>query len=150
METRLDKEQITALIPHEGTAVMIDEAVHDPSKPDEIIVTKTIAPDDIFLEGHFPDNPIYPGHYFDEMMCLAAVVLFLLKTGGKINGLPMVVGKDGVKYKTPVIPGDTLTIQVKLEKNRNNAILVFSGKMYNQHGALVASIEKITGAIVNR
>lgn len=150
METRLDKEQITALIPHEKSAVMIDEAVYDPSKPDEIIVTKTITPGDVFLEGHFPGNPVYPGHYFDEWMCLAAVVLFLLKTGGKISGLPMATGKDGVRYRKSVVPGDTVTIWVELKKNRNNTILVFSGEMHNQRGELVASIEKITGAIVNR
>lgn len=147
MIIELNKEEIEKIIPHKGLAVMIDGIIYDTEMPDKITAFKTIAFDDIFLEGHFPNSPVYPGHFLDEWMCLAAIVLFKLKIAEEITGLPMVRGKENVKYKTAVKPGDFLAIYVSLKQNRNNKYLVFQGMIHNQRGELVASIEKITGVI---
>lgn len=147
MTTTLSKADIEAIIPHKGLAVMIDGVLYDEDRPKEIIAFKKIDASDIFLEGHFPGKPVYPGHYFDEWICLAATVLFRLSFRDQIDGLPMVRGKENIKYKTAVQPGDFLVIHVVLEKNRNNTNFIFSGTIYNQRDELVASIEKIIGVV---
>ena len=57
------------ILPHRGNALMIDGISYDPKKPDEIIATKRLRRWDPLFDGHFPDNPIFSGHFLEECMC---------------------------------------------------------------------------------
>ncbi len=145
----LHKDDLRAILPHHGNALKIDKVHFDPDKPDEIVAIKHIDRNEPDLEGHFPNNPIYPGYCLDECFNLAAAALILIKDEHNNSGkLPIVRGKDFVKYSDMVRPGDTITFNVRLKQNRNNMIYVFDGKAINQNGKEVARIDGIKGVAV--
>lgn len=144
MENTIGREKLEELLPHRARALLIDSVTYN-EEPGQIVGHKVISDGDPELEGHFPDFPVYPGHYLDELACLTAACLAKLMCGDGVNGLPMVVRKDGIQYKKAVRPGDALSIKVVLLENKGNRIFTFSSQIFNQNEELVASIEKIIG-----
>lgn len=140
----IHREGLKSLLPHRGVALLLDEVIYNEGE-NEIIGRKKVFEEDAELDGHFPDFPVYPGHYLDELACLTAACLVKLICRDGINGLPMVIRKDGIQYKKAARPGDALSIKVALLENKGNRIFIFSSQIFNQNKELVASIEKITG-----
>ena len=68
-------QQIAQLIPHRPPYLLVDRISHVSYQQELIAGNKYIAPDDPYLEGHFPDNPIYPGMLMLE--CLGQLALSL-------------------------------------------------------------------------
>ena len=72
-----------------------------------------------FFQGHFPGYPLMPGVLIVEALaqtcCVAA--LSLPENKGK---LAIFAGIDNVRFKRPVTPGDTLRLEVRLDKMRRN------------------------------
>lgn len=140
----IDREGLKSLLPHRGVALLLDEVIYSEGE-NEITGRKIVIEEDPELDGHFPNFPVYPGHYLDELACLTAACLAKLICGDGINGLPMVVRKDGIQYKKAARPGDVLSIKVVLLENKGNRIFTFYSQIFNQNEELIASIEKITG-----
>ena len=71
------------------------------------------------FQGHFPGYPILPGVLIVEALaqtgCVAALSLEEYK-----NKLALFAGVDKVRFKRPVRPGETLRLEVQLEKLRRN------------------------------
>lgn len=139
----LNKENLEEILPHRGEAMMIDKIIFE---NDDIKGTKFISTNDKYFEGHFPGNPVYPGHYLDEMQCLVAAILVKIKFP-EVNGLPMVVAKNGVHYKKAVVPGDSLVISASLLESKFNRLFDFNTQIHNQNGKLVAEIESLRGIV---
>ena len=66
-----------------------------------------------FFEGHFPGHPIMPGVLQLEAMAQVASVLMLRRSEnqGKIGYF---MSADNVKWRKPVLPGDTLFIETEI------------------------------------
>ena len=67
--------------------------------------------------GHFPDRPIMPGVLMVEALAQAGAVavLSLPEYHGK---LALFAGIDDCRFRRTVLPGDTLRMEVTLEKLR--------------------------------
>lgn len=143
---RIGRKAIKKILPHRGRALMLDSIIIDNGNPAKMIGRKKIGADNLFLDGHFPGEPVFPGYVQDELACLVAACLVLHFIPG-IVGKPMVV-KKSVKYVNIVRPGDDLVIEVELKKNRNNKMFIFSAMIKNQNDQTVASYEEIVGAAV--
>ena len=70
-----------------------------------------------FFPGHFPGHPVMPGVLQVEAMAQVASILLFKATGvgGKIGYF---MSADKVKWRKPVLPGDTLIIEVEMTKFR--------------------------------
>lgn len=74
--------------------------------------------DDIFAD-HFPGHPIMPGVLQLEAMAQVASILLLRapENQGKIGYF---LSANNVKWRKPVLPGDTLLIEAEILKIKRN------------------------------
>lgn len=114
--TQLTREQIKEIIPHRDPFLFLDEVVElEPGK--RAVAIKNVRPDEPHFQGHFPGQPIMPGVLIVEALAQAGAVaaLSLPENKGK---LVLFAGIDGVRFKRPVQPGDTLTLDVEMTRMR--------------------------------
>ncbi len=107
-------EEIKEYLPHRHPFLLIDRIV-DFEKGERIVALKNVTVNEPFFPGHFPHYHVMPGVLIVEAMAQAAAVLSLKSLGHKNDGkwVYYFVGIDGARFKRPVVPGDTLTIEVK-------------------------------------
>ena len=118
--------EIEAAIPHRLPMRLLDEIVSIDEK--RIVCRKTFSPDEFFVQGHFPDNPIVPGVIQCEC-CLQAGAILLSKLAPGGEGLvPVATRMDGVKFKKMVRPGDTIEVDVTLNDHVGSAFFL-TGKV---------------------
>ncbi|KKQ50619.1 MAG: 3-hydroxyacyl-[acyl-carrier-protein] dehydratase FabZ [Parcubacteria group bacterium GW2011_GWD2_38_11] len=139
----LDTADLKMLLPHRDLAIgILDEAFYNPTKnANELIAFKKTVPDDPYFIGHYPGNPVLPGHWQYEAMCLASALLFKQLHFGLI-GNPAIVGTDGkMRFQRPVFPGDDLTIHSELIGDR---IIPGKGAHYYFSTCIKRGTEKIS------
>ena len=106
-------EEIKEYLPHRFPFLLIDRVVEF-EKDRRIVAVKNVTVNEPFFPGHFPHYHVMPGVLIVEAMAQAAAVLSLRSLGHKNDGkwVYYFVGIDGARFKKPVVPGDTLTIEV--------------------------------------
>ena len=117
-QTAIDIEGIKRLLPHRYPFLFVDRIVE--LEPGERIVGfKNVSAGEPFFEGHFPDHPVMPGVLQLEAMAQAASVLVLRlpDNEGKIGYF---MSADHVKFRRPVLPGDTLFIEAEIVKMKRS------------------------------
>lgn len=140
-----NKKSLETILPHRGAALnKIDGVLYGVNGGDGITGVKVVGEHDPDLDGHFPGAPTYPGYAQDEFVCLVAAALIPLACGDRARE-PNVVQKT-VRYKQRVVPGDTLTAEVRLRERRSK-FFIFSAELRNQRGEVVADYERIVGTV---
>ena len=114
----MSREQIEKAIPHRPPMLLVDEIV---SRTDDTIVTKkTFHPEEFFLQGHYPGQPIVPGVILCEATVQSGAVLLSGLTAG-ISGVPVLTRMNEVKFRRVVRPGETIEMTVKLNERLGDA-----------------------------
>src|SRR5262249_3051899 len=73
------------------------------------------------FQGHFPDNPVFPGVLLIEGMAQTAGVICMLVVGGNGARLaPYFLTIDKAKFRKPVYPGDTVEYHMTKTARRKN------------------------------
>ena len=120
----MNQEEIKKILPHRDNMLLIDEAE---LRDEAAYGKKTIRPDEWFLKGHFPGNPVVPGVILCEILAQSACVLFQVEMAGDTT--PYFTGLNNVRFKNSVFIGDTLETECKLIKSKGIFYWV-SGKGY--------------------
>jgi len=114
----LDIEQIRAVLPHRYPFLLVDRIIDlDPGKTARGFKNVTINEE--FFNGHFPGHAVMPGVLVCEAMAQVGGVLLLSMSGNK-GKLAYFGGMDGVRFRKPVVPGDTLTTDAEIVWVRGN------------------------------
>jgi len=109
-----------ALLPHRYPFLLIDRVL-DYTPGESLTAIKNVTINEPIFTGHFPNMPIFPGVLILEAMAQATGVLgFLTVSERTENELYLFAGIDEARFKKPVVPGDTLVIEVKFLKERRN------------------------------
>ncbi|MCG8346689.1 MAG: 3-hydroxyacyl-ACP dehydratase FabZ [Chloroflexales bacterium] len=112
----LTTQEIMAIIPHRYPFLLLDRILElEPGV--RAVGEKLVTINEPFFQGHFPEFPIMPGVLIVEALAQTGVVaaLSLPEYKGK---LAFFAGIDGVRFRQPVRPGDTLRLEVSLDKIR--------------------------------
>lgn len=103
---------ITAFLPHRYPFLLVDRILE--LEPGRILTLKNVSFNEPHFSGHFPEYPVMPGVLIVESMAQSAAILALNEVGGDPNLLFMLTGIDKVRFRRQVVPGDRLTIEVKI------------------------------------
>ena len=116
----LARDEILKYLPHRDPFLLIDEVISI-EEGNNIHASMNIKDDDVFLEGHFPENPIVPGVILIEAMGQASGILGF-KTMGKTpeeGSIYVIAGVDKARFRQRVLPGDKVDIFSKVLGSKN-------------------------------
>ncbi len=116
---QMDIEELLNTLPHRYPFLMVDRILK--IQENSIVGLKNVTINEPFFQGHFPGHPVMPGVLQVEAMAQVAGIL-MLKKGESVSKIAYFMSADKVKFRKPVIPGDTLLIEVELTKARANKI----------------------------
>ena len=120
--------QILGLIPHRPPFLFVDEIVSE--TPVSLVARRTWRPDEAFYKGHYPGAPITPGVLLCEAVFQAGALYLARSRAGREapTGIPLLVKIADVRFRSPVYPGDTVTIEVA-KKDFLAGFYVMAGSM---------------------
>ena len=105
---------IMEIIPHRYPFLLIDRVVEiDPGQ--RVVAIRNVTANEPQFRGHFPDRPIMPGVLLVESLAQAGCVA-VLSTPGNRGKLVLFGGIDECKFRRIVVPGDTLRLEITVEK----------------------------------
>ena len=116
----LARDEILKYLPHRDPFLFIDEVISI-EEGNNIHASMNIKDGDVFLEGHFPENPIVPGVILIEAMGQASGILGF-KTMGKTpeeGSIYVIAGVDKARFRQRVLPGDKVDIFSKVLGSKN-------------------------------
>ncbi len=114
----LDVTEIQKIIPHRYPMLLIDRVEELEVGKRAVAIRNVTAHEQVF-NGHFPGNPVLPGVLIVEAMAQTGAVALLSMDEFK-GKTAYFGGIKQVKFRKVVRPGDTLRIEVTLEKIRSN------------------------------
>jgi 3-hydroxyacyl-[acyl-carrier-protein] dehydratase len=107
----LDSVAIQKLLPHRYPFLLIDRVVE--LGAERVVAIKNVTINEPFFAGHFPGHPIMPGVLIVEAMAQAGGVMAFAELNATADShLVFFMGIDKVKFRKPVVPGDTLRLEV--------------------------------------
>lgn len=109
-------EQIMEIIPHRPPFLLIDRIL-ELEEGVRAVGLKQVTMNEPFFQGHFPGQPIMPGVLQIEALAQVGAVALLSQPQNK-GKIALFARIDGVRFRKPVTPGDSLRLEVTLEKMR--------------------------------
>lgn len=109
-------EQIMEIIPHRPPFLLLDRVLElEPGV--RAVGLKQVTINEPFFQGHFPGKPLMPGVLQIEALAQLGAVALLSqpRNQGKIALFARI---NSARFRRPVVPGDTLRLEVTLEKAR--------------------------------
>jgi 3-hydroxyacyl-[acyl-carrier-protein] dehydratase len=133
----LDINEIRDILPHRYPFLLVDRIIE--MDTERVVGIKNVTANEPFFEGHFPGFPVMPGVLIVEAMAQAAGVLVLKNIPDRHNKLVLLVAIENARFRRPVVPGDTLRLEMKIIK-RKASVAKMSG-VATVDGVVVAEVE---------
>jgi len=115
----MDVIEIRKYLPHRYPFLLVDRVV-ELNLGESIVAYKNLTVNEQFFEGHFPEQPVFPGVLLVEAMAQAAGILGF-KTMSKTpedGSVYYFVGADKLRFKRPSVPGDRVMLRASVLSER--------------------------------
>ena len=124
----MDINRIRELLPHRFPFLLVDKIVEIGS--DHIVGVKNVTVNEPFFQGHFPQEPIFPGVLLVEAMAQTGGLLVLNSVDEPERYSTYFMKIDEVKFRQKVIPGDTLVFRMQLLAPIRRGISTMKGYVF--------------------
>jgi 3-hydroxyacyl-[acyl-carrier-protein] dehydratase len=117
----MEIRDVLEYLPHRYPFLLIDRVLScEPGR--RVVALKNVTINEPFFQGHFPYFPVMPGVLIVEAMAQAAAILTFHSEKAKADerSLYYFVGIDNARFKKPVVPGDSLHLDVSLDRRVRN------------------------------
>ncbi len=133
-EALLDINAIMRIIPHRYPFLLVDKIIEfEPGS--SITGIKNVTINEPFFQGHFPGHPIMPGVLILEGMAQAGGIMLLNQLDNPQDYVAYFASIDNVKFRKPVLPGDTLRYEMK--------VLSLKKSLSKMHGEAFVGKDKV-------
>jgi 3-hydroxyacyl-[acyl-carrier-protein] dehydratase len=112
----LDRTQIEGILPHREPFLLIDRVIDLEPGQSAVAEKDILATEDVF-RGHFPGHPVFPGVLVLEALAQTGAVAVLSQPEAR-DKIILFARADDVRFRRPVVPGDTLRLEMRLTKSR--------------------------------
>jgi UDP-3-O-[3-hydroxymyristoyl] N-acetylglucosamine deacetylase / 3-hydroxyacyl-[acyl-carrier-protein] dehydratase len=112
-EPVLDAAQIMQFLPHRYPMLLVD-LITELEEGKRIVGLKNVTINEPFFQGHYPGHPIMPGVLIVEAMAQVGGLLLMKELGNAGDKVVYFMTIDNVKFRRPVVPGDTLIFEVEV------------------------------------
>ena len=130
----MDIHQILEYLPHRYPILLVDRVLEcEPGK--SIHAIKNVTINEPFFQGHFPEHPIMPGVLILEAMAQAGGIMLLNQLENPQDYVAYFASIDNVKFRKPVLPGDTLRFEMK--------VISLKRSLSKMHGEAFVGNEKV-------
>jgi UDP-3-O-[3-hydroxymyristoyl] N-acetylglucosamine deacetylase/3-hydroxyacyl-[acyl-carrier-protein] dehydratase len=110
-EIVFDINAIMRILPHRYPFLLVDKIIEFIPK-EKIVGIKNVTINEPFFQGHFPGHPIMPGVLIVEGMAQTGGIMLLNQLEDPSKYVAYFAAIDGVKFRRPVLPGDTLRYEL--------------------------------------
>lgn len=107
----MDSVAIQKILPHRHPFLLVDKVIELEPRT-RILAVKQVTINEPFFAGHFPGAPVMPGVLQIEALAQAGAILILLEFEDRANKIPFFSAIEYAKFRRPVVPGDTLMLEV--------------------------------------
>ncbi len=124
----LDIEEIKKHLPHRPPFLLVDRVIEcdDESR---IVGIKNVTINEPFFVGHFPQFHVMPGVLIVEALAQVGCILGRRILDPEGDPIVLFMGIDEVKFRKPVVPGDTLRLEMVKIKQRKE-LFRFQGQAF--------------------
>ncbi|HMS08766.1 MAG TPA: 3-hydroxyacyl-ACP dehydratase FabZ [Pyrinomonadaceae bacterium] len=134
-----DSIAIQAILPHRYPFLLVDKIIELEPRV-RIVGIKQVTANEQFFQGHFPGAPVMPGVLQIEALAQVGAILALREFEDRDEKIPYFSGIENAKFRRPVVPGDTLRLEV--------TALRIGSRIQKMHGVATVDGQVATETII--